>query len=147
MADLKKLLMLIICCGLSVQVQAVNFGLITEMYQNGELSESEYNFKRFHQAPREALNPKEQLQRVEETKAYRGKANGMYFKYTETTLKDIDDLFDIDEEICDYDADKYFDRLKGISMQPGDTNTLTPKALKKMRFVRCMSDEGWQRVK
>lgn len=147
MKKLKKIWLITAFCGMLTQVQAVNFGLITEMYQNGELSESEYNFKRLPNAPGKALNPEEHLERVTKTKNYRGKANGMVFQYTRKTLKDIDDLFDIDEEICDYDADKYFEHLSGLQMQSSDMNTLTPKDLKKMRFARCMSSEGWRRIK
>lgn len=147
MSNLNKTVIMATLCGILIPAQAVNFGLITEMYQNGELSESEYNFKRLPNAPGKALNPEEHLERVTETKNYRGKANGMVFQYTRKTLKDIDDLFDIDEEICDYDADKYFERLSGLQMQSSDMNTLTPKDLKKMRFARCMSSEGWRRIK
>lgn len=125
---------------------AANFAIIVEMYQNGKLSERDYHFKRLSQAPNDTLSLAEQQQRILAIRKYRGKANGMVFVYSKQTLKPIRKVFAIDEDICDYAADKYFNQLKRLPSSEGGLNTLSNKDLKRMRFARCMAEEGWRRL-
>ncbi|MGY0399217.1 MAG: hypothetical protein ACWIPH_04640 [Ostreibacterium sp.] len=135
---------IIVFSGVINIAQAVSLSIVYEMYQHGELSESEYIFKRAHNVT--GLSDAQQQARIVEARSYRGKANGVVFRYTKRTLKDIDDLFDVDEDICDYVVDKYAQSLKNIVIGQNAVNQLTKPDLEKMRFVRCMSSEGWRKL-
>lgn len=130
----------------SLPAQAVNFGLIQEMYASGKLSEGDYNFKRIEAVPGDAIDLETQKARLKKVRSYRGKSNGMTFAYRKYTDKKIKKVFAVDKKICRYAANKYFQSLKQVKSQNSSHNTLSIKDLRKLRFKRCMQSEGWRKL-
>lgn len=122
--------------------QAVGFGLIQEMLNNGSLSQKDYEFKRDKSS--QIVGVEAESKQLAAVKSFTGKAHGMVFQYQGTTSKKIKRLFKIDRKICNYATDKYFDSIGDLKLEKSALNSLDEKDLYRLRFKRCMQSESWR---